>query len=152
MTQYEDVAVRNARRREIEAANAGASMWMGWIAFAGLMMILLGAFHALQGLVALVREEYFLTAESGLVLAVDFTVWGWVHLVAGSVVVVAGVGVMRGQVWARVAGTILAMLSALVNVGFMAAYPVWSVMMITIDVLVILALTVHGSEMRSTRQ
>ena len=146
MTQFEDVAAADARRRELVGATAAGSAWVGWMAFAAMMMVLLGAFHAIQGLVALLRQEYFLVAESGLVLDVDFTAWGWVHLVAGIVIIMAGLGVMRGQMWARVAGTIVALLSALLNLGFLAAYPLWSVMMIALDVVVILALTVHGSE------
>jgi hypothetical protein len=150
MSHYEAVVAADARRRELAAASAGESAWVGWIAFGGMMMILLGAFHAIQGLVALLREEYFLVDESGLVLNVDFTAWGWVHVVVGVVAVMAGIGVMRGQVWARVVGTMLAMVSALLNLAFLAAYPMWSVLTITLDVVVILALTVHGSEVRST--
>jgi hypothetical protein len=150
MTQFDDVLAADARRREVGAATAGGSTWVGWAAFAAMMMVLLGTFHALQGLVALTRHEYFLVAESGLVLDVDFTAWGWVHLVAGIVVILAGLGVMRGQMWARVTGTILAMVSAVLNLAFLAAYPLWSVMMIALDVMVILALTVHGSEGLST--
>ena len=54
--------------------------WVGWIAFAGVMMVLLGTFHAIQGLVALFQDEYFLVAKSGLTVHVDYTAWGWVHL------------------------------------------------------------------------
>jgi hypothetical protein len=125
-----------------------SSAWQGWIGFAGTMMILLGSFHAIQGLVALFNDEYYLVSRSGLVLDLDFTAWGWAHLLGGAVVIAAGVCIFSGQVWARALGVLVAMLSALVNVGFLAAYPLWSLMMIALDVVVILALTVHGSEVR----
>jgi hypothetical protein len=124
-------------------------MWVGWIAFAGTLMVMLGAFHIVQGVVALVNDKYFLVTRSGLVVSADYTTWGWVHLIAGVVVLVAGVFVFAGQVWARTVGVIVALLSALLNLGFLAAYPLWSVIMIALDVMVILALTVHGSDVKA---
>jgi hypothetical protein len=123
--------------------------WVGWIAFAGYMMVMLGAFHIIQGLVALFRDEYFLVGSNGLTVQVDFTTWGWVHLVGGVVLIVAGVGLFTGQLWARSITVALALMSAVVNIGFLSAYPIWSAIMIGVDILVIWAVTVHGSELRS---
>jgi hypothetical protein len=122
--------------------------WVGWIAFAGFMMVLLGTFHAVQGLIALFKDEYFLVGRSGLTLSVDFTTWGWVHVVGGILIAGAGIGLFVGKVWARTVAVILALGSAVVNVSFLAAYPIWSAAMIGIDVLVIWAITVHGGELR----
>jgi hypothetical protein len=122
--------------------------WVGWIAFAGIMMVLVGSFHAIQGLVALFRDEVFLVSSSGLVVDVDYTAWGVAHLIGGAVLVAAGIWVFRGKVWARTVGVVMAMLSAVVNIGFLAAYPIWSAIMIAVDVLVIWALTVHGGELK----
>lgn len=130
-------------------AARGTSAWVGWIAFAGVIMVMLGSFHAAQGLVALFRDDYYLVASSGLVVNVDYTTWGWVHLIGGIVMIIAGICIFAGQVWARAVGVVFALLSALVNVGFLGAYPLWSLMMIALDVVVILALTVHGSEIRA---
>ena len=124
------------------------SAWTGWIAFAGVIMVMLGFFHAIQGLVAIFKDDYYLVHSSGLVVNVNYTTWGWVHLLGGIIVACAGFAVFTGQVWARTVGVILALISAIVNVGFLAAYPLWSLMMIALDVTVILALTVHGSEMK----
>jgi hypothetical protein len=121
-----------------------------WVAFAGTMLALAGSFHAIQGLVALFRDDYYLVSPSGLVVNVDYTTWGWVHLIGGAVVVAAGLGAIAGQTWARVVGVVVAVLSALLNVAFLAAYPIWSTLMIGLDVLVIWALMVHGGE-RPTR-
>ena len=125
-----------------------ASPWVGWIGFAGVLMVILGALHAFQGLIAIFKDEYFLVSSSGLAVKLDFTVWGWVSLVVGTIVVVAGLCVLAGQMWARVVGVLLAALSLLGNVAFLAAYPLWSLIMIALDIIIIMALTVHGSEIK----
>jgi hypothetical protein len=122
--------------------------WVGMVAFAGVMMVLLGAFHIIQGLVAVFQDEYFLISSSGLVLDVDYTVWGWTHIIGGAVLVGAGFFVFTGNVVARTIGVIVAMVSAIINIAFLSAYPIWSAIMIAIDVLVIWALTAHGGELR----
>ncbi len=128
--------------------NPGTSGWVGWIAFAAMMMVLLGTFHLVEGIVALAKNEVFLVGESGLIVNVDYTTWGWVHIIGGLVVLAAGYGVFAGRIWARTVGVLIALVSAVVNLAFLAAYPVWSVMMITLAVIVIMALTVHGSEIK----
>jgi len=128
---------------------AGPTGWVGWIAFAGTMMLLLGTFHVIQGLIALFQNEYYLVGANGLTVHLDYTAWGWTHVVLGILVVLAGLGLLAGQMWARVFAVILAFASAVVNVGFLAAYPVWSTIMIAIDVLVIWAVIVHGREMKA---
>lgn len=124
----------------------GTSGWVGWVAFAGLAMTILGVFHIVQGLVALLKDEFFVVRSSGLLVDVDYAVWGWAHLVAGAVVLVSGFMVFAGKVWARAVGVLAALASAVGSMAFLAAYPVWSLMTIALDVVVILALTVHGSE------
>ena len=126
----------------------GMSGWVGWVVFAGMMMVLLGSFHIIQGLIALFQDEYYLVGKSGLTVHVDYTTWGWVHMIGGIIIVAAGIALFAGRMWARVIAVIAALVSAIVNVGFLSAYPIWSVMMITIDVLVIWALTVHGGELK----
>ncbi|PRY69034.1 hypothetical protein B0I08_103240 [Glaciihabitans tibetensis] len=122
--------------------------WLGWIAFAGIVMLMMGTFHAIQGLVALFQDSYYLVQESGLVVQVDYTAWGWIHLAVGVLVLCAGIALIAGQLWARIVAVILAFGSALVNITFLAAYPIWSLAMIALDVLIIWAVTVHGNEMK----
>ena len=124
--------------------------WTGWVVFASVMMFLLGSFQAVQGLVAVFDDGFYHVTESGLVLEVDYTVWGWVHLLLGVLLIVSAAGVMTGNIAARTVGVILAALSALANMAFIGAYPVWSLIVITVDVLVIYALTVHGGEVRDS--
>jgi hypothetical protein len=122
--------------------------WSGWITFAGIMMILLGVFQLIEGLVALFSPTYYLVGSEGLVLSFSYGAWGWVHLLLGVVVVVSGLGVLVGNLLARIVGVVLAVVSAVLNLAFISAYPVWSMIVIAVDVLVIYALTVHGREMR----
>jgi hypothetical protein len=124
--------------------------WTGWIVFASFMMILVGSFQAIQGLVALFDDGFYLTGESGLVVNVNYNVWGTVHLLLGLLLLASGFGVLAGNLLARTVGVILAGLSALANMAFISAYPIWSLIIITVDVLVIYALIVHGRELHDS--
>jgi hypothetical protein len=132
------------RERDPYRTESERTGWYGWIAFAGIMMCVLGIFHALIGLIGLFEEDYFLVGKSGLMVSVDYTAWGWVHLIFGLVVAGAGVALTRGETWARIVAVIVAVVSAITNVAFMSAYPIWSVIMIMLDFLIIFAVTVHG--------
>jgi hypothetical protein len=120
--------------------------WVGWIFFAGVIMILGGTFQAIAGLVALFNSSYYLVPSANLVVNVNYTGWGWAHLIAGILLIAAGFGVMTGQTWARIVGVILAGISAILNIAFLAAYPFWSLTIIALDIVVIYALAVHGRE------
>ena len=119
---------------------------VGWTGFAGMMMILLGFFHGIAGLAAILENElYVLTAD--YVLRFDVTAWGWIHLVFGVLVFVAGWALFAGAVWARTMGVILAAISILANFAWLPWYPLWSIVMIAVGSFVIWALTVHGRDM-----
>lgn len=132
------------------SSGAGYSGWAGWVAFSGVLMVMLGIFAIIEGLVAIFSDSYFVVPRAQLIVSVDYSAWGWVHLLLGIVVLVAGVCVFVGQIWARTVGVVVALVSAIVNIAFLSANPVWALIMITLDVIVIWALTVHGSEMRPT--
>jgi hypothetical protein len=114
-----------------------------------MMMILLGSFQAIAGLVALFDEDYYLVLNDELLVSVNYDTWGWTHLVVGLVALAAGLGLMTGAMWARVAGVAVAMVSAIVNLAFLAAFPIWALMMITLDVIIIYAITAHGGELKA---
>jgi hypothetical protein len=130
----------------VTSTSAEPTGWVGWIFFASMMMILLGAIQIIEGIVALVNHNYYKVGPNDLVIRVGFGPWGWVHLALGVVVVLAGFEVMMGRTWARVVGIVLAAVSAIVNIGFIDASPVWAVIVITL-VIVIYA-SVHGREVR----
>jgi hypothetical protein len=125
------------------------SGWAGWVAFAGVMLIMLGAFQIIQALVALFDDGFYLVRSNGLVVDVDYNAWGWAHLLIGIVAVLSGIGLLAGNMAARILGVGVAFLSALVNLAFVAAYPVWSSIIIVVDVIVIYAIIVHGRELKA---
>jgi hypothetical protein len=133
----------------VDGAQAPPSAtWQGWAYFGAVLMLLIGLFQALLGLITLFDEEYFSVRTNTLVAIHNWAPWGWVHLIGGLAALAAGAGIlMGGHPWARTLGIVVAALSAVVNVGFLQASPVWSALLIAIDVLVIYALTVHGREL-----
>ena len=126
--------------------------WVGWIVFAGTMMMILGVFHMFQGLIALFRHSYIAFPTSGLTIQVNYTQWGWLHLLAGALVFFAGLGLFTGRMWARTVAVILLSISALINFAWAAAFPVWSITLLAIDFFVLYAIIAHGSEMKANRE
>jgi cell division protein FtsW (lipid II flippase) len=110
-----------------------------------ILMLLAGMFQVLVGLLAVFENEIYVQTRNYL-FKFDVTTWGWIHLVVGVVVGLAALGLLRGRTWARVVGIILAVLSAISNFLFIPYYPVWSLLIIAVDVFIIWALAVHGRE------
>jgi hypothetical protein len=132
-----------AERRDVPAQPTTREGWTTGLAlFAAIIMIMGGVFQAIAGLVALLEDEFFV-ATPNYTFAFDVTTWGWIHLVVGVVVALAGFAVMSGRTWARVVGITLAVLSALTNFAFIPYYPVWALLIIALDVFVIWALAVY---------
>ena len=131
-------------RQDHKAPPRGAT---GLVIFAGVMMIMAGGFQAFDGLVGLMANEFFLSTRNYL-FQFDATRWGWIHLVIGLLVLVAGFALLAGQTWGRVVGIVLAVLSAMANFAFIPYYPFWSLTIIALDVLVIWALAAHGRGVR----
>ena len=123
---------------------------IGTIAFAAIMLIIAGFLQALEGIAAIANSDskiFVLTQDKTYWLHLDTTQWGWLHLIVGIIIIVAGVGVMYGAVWARGVGVVVAALSIVVNFAFIPIYPVWAIVLIAIGVLVIWALTFHGRDL-----
>ena len=121
--------------------------WTGWIVFAGVMMIISGGLNAWYGLIAVVNDEWVVwTDRASLYLEISHS--GAVQLVVGLVLLFSGIGVFGGNVLARTVGVIAAGVSLIANFFFIPVYPLRAIVVVTIDVLVIWALTAHGREMR----
>jgi uncharacterized membrane protein (DUF2068 family) len=116
----------------------------GWLNFAATMLMVLGAFQVIDGLTALFRSGTYLVGEDGLAVNVDYTVWGWVHLILGLIAVAAGFGLLRAQAWARYVGIAMAVVSAIVNLAFIPAHPFASIVVIFLDIVVIYGIAVYG--------
>ena len=125
------------------AHRADPEPWMrGMTTFGGVVLIIAGAFNAIEGLVALFRNEVYVVGPQ-YVFAFDLTTWGWTHLILGAVVAAAGFAVLSGQVWGRTIGVAVAVLSMLANFLFIPYYPLWSLMIITLNFFVIWALIAY---------
>ena len=138
----EDAGYRSARRAEEPSGTA-----VGFILFAAIMMIMSGVFQALQGLVAIFENEFYVATRNYL-FQFDATTWGWIHLLLGLIVAFAGWGLLSGRTWARAAAITLAVLSAIANFLFIPYYPFWSLLIITLDIFVILAVAAHAAPWR----
>jgi len=122
---------------------APASPWAsGLTVFAGVLMIVDGIFGVLTGIAALLNDKVYVTTPE-YVYAYDLTTWGWVHLLLGVLVGLAGLAVLRGQTWGRVTGMAMAGVSLVANFMFIPHYPVWSIVIIALDVAIIWALAVY---------
>jgi hypothetical protein len=131
---------------EAPQVNRGPTAWVGWIWFAAMMLVLNGFFNALDGLVALFNKDVYAVTKKGLV-TFNFTTWGWILLILGILQVVVAIALIQGRTWGRVVAIILVMLNAFAQVAFITAYPLWSLIVIGLDILVLWALLVHGEEM-----
>jgi hypothetical protein len=118
---------------------------IGWTTFAALMMMLIGFWHAMAGLVAILDDGFYGAARE-YVFRFNTTTWGWIHLIVGIIVLLAGVGLFRSAVWARTIGVIMAAVSGLVGFAWLPYFPVWGVIFIAGAVAVIWALTAHGRD------
>ena len=122
------------------------SSWaVGWEAFAGIMLMIVGIFGIIDGIIAIAKDEFFVVSQKW-VFNFDVTTWGWIHLMLGIIVLLAGIGIFSGNVLARTVGVIAAAVSAIVNFMWLPYYPVWAVIIIAIDVSIIWALTAHGRD------
>ena len=124
------------------------SMWVGWISFAGMIMAMLGAFHMMQGFLAIRNDDNALVPEDPLFPGIEDGTWGWIYLVGGAVIFAAGLGVFTGKWWARLIGVGLAFASMIGNFILIGAHPTWSLLVIGMNFMIIFALTVHGSEVK----
>jgi hypothetical protein len=130
----------------------GISGWaVGGTVFAAVMMLMVGIFQALQGLVAIFENEFYVQTRNYL-FQFDATTWGWIHLLVGLLVAFAGWGLLSGQTWARIVGITLAALSATANFLFIPYYPFWSILIIAVDIFVIWALAAHGRQFKELKQ
>jgi len=116
---------------------------VGLSLFAGLMMIIIGVFQVIVGVAAIIEDQFYVVTPK-YAFDVDVTAWGWIHLLIGLVVGLAGWAVTMGQLWGRVIGIVVAGLSAIANFFFIPYYPIWSLLIIALDVFVIWALCVYG--------
>lgn len=121
--------------------------WVGWIFFAGTMMVIGGVLNAIYGFVAVFNDDWVVFQDRSAVF-LDLTGWGWLHVAIGVVLLLAGLGVFSGNVLARTVGVLVAAIALIANFLWLPVYPIWSITVMVIAALVIWALTAHGRELR----
>jgi hypothetical protein len=118
---------------------------IGFSAFAGAVMVLIGIFQFFAGLGALINDDlYVLTRKYAFDL--DVTGWGWIHLILGVIIFAAGLGIFSGATWARAVGITLAIISAIANFLYVPYYPAWAILLIALNIVVIWALASYRAD------
>ena len=139
-------------RQDLVYEDQNISAWaMGYATFAGVVLVLGGIFQALVGIAALANSNYLVVTQD-YAFRFNVTTWGWIHLILGLVVLAAGIGIFSGSVVARTIGVFVAVLSAGVHFMFMPYQPIWSAIVIALDVAIIWALTAHGRDIAQSRE
>jgi hypothetical protein len=128
-----------------ETESARTRQVAGIRTFAGVLMLIIGGYHAMAGIAAL-REDEILLETPSYTYALDVTTWGWVHLGLGVLVALAGAAVLRDRLWGRLVGIVLAGLSLFANFLFLLYYPLWAALIIAFDVVIIWALAAYRPE------
>jgi hypothetical protein len=119
----------------------------GWIGFAAIVLVIVGAIDFFQGLIAVFEDNYYVPTASGF-LVFDLTGWGWTMMIWGVLLVLAGLGLGAGQGWARWFAIVVVSLNFIAQLGFLGntQYPLWSLTGIALSIVVLYALTARWSE------
>jgi len=131
-------------------AKRTSPVWAGWILFATLIMLVIGVVNVLEGVLTLIYRERVVLVQDRLYV-VDLTGWGIAVLVFGAILIAVGIGLLSVKTWARIAAIVVVVLHAIAQIGWLGAYPVWSMLMLAMDVVVLYALTVRWPEVTATR-
>jgi hypothetical protein len=126
---------------------ATSERWSGWISFAGLMMVIIGGLDFFEGLIAVIRDQYYVVTPAQIVVF-DLTTWGWIMIIWGIVLVFAGFGLLSGATWARWFGIVAGSLTFLVQLGFVGSsqYPLWALTVLALTAVVLYALIVRWND------
>jgi hypothetical protein len=130
---------------------ATSERWAGWIRFAGILMLIIATLDFFQGLIAVIRSEYYVLTPNQIIVF-DTTTWGWITLIWGIVVGCAAFGLLMGASWARWFTIIVGSLNFIVQLGFVgsAQYPLWALTALTLNAIVLYAVIVRWGEASET--
>jgi hypothetical protein len=139
------------RPSRVEAPKGGSvarnNSWAGWIGFAGLLMIVMGVIDFFEGLIAIIRGQYYFVLPQHIIVF-DSKTWGWLTLIWGCVIVFAGLGLVGGATWARWFSIVVVVVSIIGQLGFVGSsdYPLWALMVLTLSIIILYALTAKWGE------
>ena len=122
--------------------------WVGWIGFASFLLLFAGFFHIIEGVAELTRHTVFLNGNTGTIWVLDYTKWGWSNIVLGILAITAGLSLAKGGMWGRVFASVVVLLSALGSVAMIPFYPIWGILVLAVEVLILYAIMVHGKEVK----
>jgi len=127
-----------------------SSAWTGWVGFAAIMLTLIGTITFFEGLVAVARDEYYVVTGKQ-VLVFDLTTWGWIMLFWGIILFLAGLGLAAKSSWARWFTIFAVALNLLAQLGFLGntQYPLWALVVIGLELMVLFALTARWGHVAS---
>lgn len=128
---------------------ARSSTWTGWISFAGWLMVIMGMVDFFEGLIAIIRGSYYAITPNQIIV-VNLTTWGWIMLLWGIVLTIAGLGLLSGQSWARWFAIVVGSIGFILQLGFVgsAAYPLWALTVQALTLVVLYALIVRWDDGR----
>jgi hypothetical protein len=128
---------------------ASRGFWTGWIVFAGVLMVVIGILNFGQGLIAIIRDNYYVLTPQQIIVF-DLTTWGWIMLIWGIVVALAGAALVSGRSWARWFTIVVASLNFIVQLAFVGSsqYTLWALTVVALDVLVLYALIVRWEDVK----
>jgi hypothetical protein len=130
----------------MEVEESRATGWVGWVLFAGMMLVLLGTAHTMLGALAVFRPEMLAGTRPDVLLGLPLAVLAWGHLLLGAAAVVTGVALIRGLRWAQFVGIVVALFTGMMSFLFAAVYPVWAVIIMVLCGVVFYAIAAHGDE------
>jgi len=127
-----------------------SNSWTGWIGFAAIMLTLIGSITFFEGLIAIIRDEYYVVTGKQ-VLVFDLTTWGWIMLFWGIILFLAGLGLAAKSSWARWFTIFAVGLNLLAQLGFLGntQYPLWALVVIGLELMVLFALTARWGHVAS---
>lgn len=130
---------------------ASKGFWTGWVAFAGILMLVLGSIDIFQGFIAIIRKQYYVVTPSQLIVF-NVTTWGWITILWGIVLLIAGWGLLSTATWARWFTIVVACLTFFEQLGFLGGtqYTLWTLTVLTLNVLVLYALIVRWSDVKES--
>jgi len=126
--------------------------WAGWVVFAGMLMLVIGTLDFFQGLIAVIRGSYYVLTPQQIIVF-NVTTWGWITLLWGIVIALAGLGLLSGAGWARWFTIVVGLLNLIVQLGFLGSsqYPLWALAVLTLTIIVLYALIVRWDDMAEAR-
>ncbi|MET9918343.1 hypothetical protein ACFV1C_35955 [Streptomyces sp. NPDC059605] len=128
------------------AAPEDSNPWAaGGTMFAGVLLLVDGAFGVIKGVAGIASDDVY-TRIGNYTFEFSVTAWGWIHLVLGIVLGLVGWGILRGALWARATGVVIAAINLIVNFVWLPYQPIWAIISIAIDTFVIWALCTDRSK------